>query len=726
MDDDQDPGAPVDAFFVAATASLQERRPRTLKHGDTFGVFDHSGNVLAGQGEPGGLYFRDTRHLSRLDLFLDGQRPLLLSSDVRQDNATLTTDLTNPDLYDDGRMTLEHDQVHIRRSTFLYDAACHQRLAVRSYADAPQTVTLELRFAADFADLFEVRGQRRPRRGSVQPPAIEAAGVRLAYTGLDGRQRATRLRFDPAPTRIEPTHASFVLPLAPGERVVIYVEARCTEPTAPLPALPETFFLAMRDARRALLRGASRAAAIETANDTFNETVRRSVADLYMLITDTEQGAYPYAGVPWFSAAFGRDALLTALMMLWTDPAVARGVLRYLAANQSTWTEPDADAEPGKILHEVRHGEMAELKEVPFRRYYGSVDATPLFVMLAENYLRRTGDVATVQALWPQIEAALTWIDTHGDRDRDGFVEYHRMTESGLANQGWKDSHDSIFHADGRLAEGPIALIEVQGYVYQARRGAAAIAERLGDAARASALRATATSLRARIEQAFWCEDIGTYALALDGAKQPCRVRSSNAGHLLLTGVASAARAGRVAEQLMGSGFFSGWGVRTIATSEARYNPMSYHNGSVWPHDNALIGLGLGRYGRRRAAAQILGGLFDAATYIDLRRLPELFCGFPRRRSQGPTFYPVACVPQAWSAAAPLGLLQASLGIGFDPARRIVTFDRPVMPAFTDRIMLHGLAVGDARLDVLLQGEGEAVSARVLSRSGDIHVTVTT
>ena len=320
MDDDQDPGAPVDAFFVAATASLQERRPRTLKHGDTFGVFDHSGNVLAGQGEPGGLYFRDTRHLSRLDLFLDGQRPLLLSSDVRQDNATLTTDLTNPDLYDDGRMTLEHDQVHIRRSTFLYDAACHQRLAVRSYADAPQTVTLELRFAADFADLFEVRGQRRPRRGSVQPPAIEAAGVRLAYTGLDGRQRTTRLRFDPAPTRIEPTHASFVLPLAPGERVVIYVEARCTEPVAPLPSLPETFFLAMRDARRALLRGASRAAAIETANDTFNETVRRSVADLYMLITDTEQGAYPYAGVPWFSTAFGRDALLTALRCCGSTP----------------------------------------------------------------------------------------------------------------------------------------------------------------------------------------------------------------------------------------------------------------------------------------------------------------------------------------------------------------------------------------------------------------------
>ncbi len=722
---DETAAAGVDAFFVAATASLQVQRPRILKHGDTFGVFDHTGDVLAGEGNPGGLYYRDTRHLSRLDLFLNGQRPLLLSSDVREDNATLTCDLTNPDLHAGDTLLLEHDLVHIRRSCFVFEGVCHQRLAVRSYADTAQTLTLALRFSADFADLFEVRGQHRPRRGSIHPPQSDGAGVTLAYTGLDRVRRETRLRFDPAPDRIEAGCATFTLHLEPGERIHLYAEVRCTAPAkTPMP-VPEAFFIAMRDARRALRRAAARATAIETGNEIFNEAVRRSVSDLYMLMTDTDLGAYPYAGIPWYSTAFGRDALITAMMMLWMDPTVARGVLRYLAANQATEFDPASDAEPGKILHEVRHGEMAELKEVPFRRYYGSVDATPLFVMLAGDYLQRTGDEPTLRALWPHVEAALRWIDDCGDRDGDGFVEYHRMTQTGLANQGWKDSHDSIFHADGTMADGPIALVEVQGYVYRARRAAARIAARLGDHARANSLRAQAETLRCRIEQAFWCEEIGTYALALDGAKRPCRVRSSNAGHLLLAGVASEQRAALVAGQLLGSQFFSGWGVRTIATGEARYNPMSYHNGSVWPHDNALIGLGLGRYRLRHQAAHILDGLFEAATYIDLRRLPELFCGFPRRRGQGPTFYPVACVPQAWSAAALLALLQACLGIGFDPESRTVSFDRPVMPSFTDRIRLTGLAVGGARIDVLVQGHGAAVSATVLSRSGDIRTTIT-
>ena len=725
MDDQTESDAGVDTFFVGATASLQVQRPRTLKHGDMFGVFDHAGDVLAGDGAPGGLYFRDTRHLSRLDLFIEGHKPLLLSSDMREDNAALTCDLTNPDLHDGAALKLEHDLIHIRRSCFVFEGVCYQRFAVRSYADTAQTLTLELRFAADFADLFEVRGQRRPRRGQVHPARCEADGATLSYTGLDGAQRSTHLRFCPRPARIEPGRASFTLHLAPRERALLYVEARCVPAAAKPPAPPEAFFLALRDARRALHRSAGRATAIETGNEIFNEAVRRSVADLYMLITDTEVGAYPYAGIPWYSTAFGRDALITALMMLWMDPAVARGVLRYLAANQATDSDPSADAEPGKILHEVRHGEMAELKEVPFRRYYGSVDATPLFIVLAGAYLRRTGDVATLQALWPHIEAALHWIDHCGDRDSDGFVEYHRMTQTGLANQGWKDSHDSVFHQDGTMAQGPIALVEVQGYVYRARRAAARIAERLGHAERAERLRAQAEELRHRIEQAFWCEEIGTYALALDGAKQPCRVRSSNAGHLLLAGAAAPDRAALVARQLLGSAFFSGWGSRTGGTAEARYNPMSYHNGSVWPHDNALIGLGFGRYGLRREAAHILDGLFEAATYIDLRRLPELFCGFPRRRGQGPTFYPVACVPQAWSAAAPLALLQACLGIDFDPERRVVRFERPVMPGFTDRIRLSGLSVGGARLDALVQGHGEAVSVTVLARSGDISVSVT-
>ncbi|MBV8092022.1 MAG: amylo-alpha-1,6-glucosidase, partial [Acetobacteraceae bacterium] len=487
-----------------------------------------------------------------------------------------------------------------------------------------------------------------------------------------------------------------------------------------------SFLVLMRKARQEMRRGASRAAAITTANHIFNEAMCRSISDLTMLVTDTGQGPYPYAGIPWYSTAFGRDALITALQTLWLDPAIAQGVLSYLADHQAQELNPAADAEPGKILHEVRHGEMAELGEVPFRCYYGSVDSTPLFIMLAGAYLERTGDLATVRRLWPNIEAGLGWIDRYGDRDGDGFVEYYRLTDSGLANQGWKDSHDSVFHADGATAEGPIALVEVQGYVYQAKRAAAAIARALDRPDQARILEAQAETLRKRIETIFWSEELGSYALALDGAKRPCLVPSSNAGHLLLTGVPNDSRAGRVAEQLLGSSFFSGWGVRTIAAGSVRYNPMSYHNGSVWPHDNALIGIGLARYGFKDEASRVLKGLFDASTYIELRRLPELVCGFPRRRGQGPTFYPVACAPQAWSATALPSLLQSCLGIGFDPANRVVTFDRPYVPPCLGEVVLRGLTLSGSRIDVVLRGQGDEVAMQVLGRSGPIRAILIT
>jgi glycogen debranching enzyme len=392
----------------------------------------------------------------------------------------------------------------------------------------------------------------------------------------------------------------------------------------------------MRDARRALRLSSSRATAITSSNDIFNESVRRSISDLYMLMTDTAEGPYPYAGVPWFSAVFGRDAIVTALETLWLDPEIARGVLRFLAANQADGFDAASDAEPGKILHELRHGEMAELGEVPFRRYYGTIDATPMYVMLAAAYLERTRDLQTLRALWPNIERALSWIDTYGDRDGDGFVEYGRHTMDGLLNQGWKDSHDSISHSDGRLARGPIALAEVQAYVYGAWTAAAAIARSLGDSSRAAELDARAERLRHRFDEAFFDEQLGTYVLALDGDKQPCRVRTSNAGHALFTGIAYPERAITVSRSLMARSSFSGWGIRTLDAGETRYNPMSYHNGSVWPHDNAMIAAGFARYGLREEATRLFEGLFSASIYTDLRRLPELFCGFARQRNQGP------------------------------------------------------------------------------------------
>jgi glycogen debranching enzyme len=713
--------APIAQFYIEAAASLEERRPRTLKHGDTFGVFDHSGNVLSGSGSAEGLYHRDTRHLSHLALSIDGMRPLLLSSNLREDNATLTCDLSNPDLRRGDRVVLNQDLIHLRCSKYLWQGACYERIAVRNYDDRRHRVTLTIEFVADFADLFEVRGLRRKRRGTISPPIAGPDCVTLSYDGLDGRRRQTRLRFDPVPARVEADRAEFELELPPGGRAVVFVDIRCegqTEERAPR----EVFLASMRDARRALRASSSRAASVETSNEIFNEAVRRCVSDLYMLITDQPEGPYPYAGIPWFSTVFGRDALITALYTLWMDPSIARGVLAYLAANQATYHDRAADAEPGKILHEVRQGEVALLGEVPFRRYYGSVDATPLFLILAGAYLERTGDGAFLRTLWPAIEAALRWIDADGDRDGDGFVEYGRRADEGLVNQGWKDSQDSIFHADGKLARGPIAPVEVQAYVYAAKRAAATIARCFEFHEQAAGLEIQAETLRQRFEAAFWDEQLGTYVLALDGDKRPCRVSSSNAGHALFSGIAVPARATRVARSLMGAAQFSGWGIRTVGSSEARYNPMSYHNGSVWPHDNALIALGFAAYGFGRQAARIFEGLFDASTHMDLRRLPELFCGFARQRGQGPTAYPVACSPQAWAATAPLALLQACLGLGFDLATRSIIFKRPELPGFLNQVILRGLSLGEARLDVMLRRAGAEVAVNVLSRRGDIRV----
>jgi len=710
---------------MGATVSLQERQYRTLKNADMFGVFDLSGNILPYEGGTEGLYNRDTRHLSVFDLSVGGGRPVLLSSTIRDDNTALICDLSNPDLSRDSRVVLEHGIVHIRRTRFMINATCFERIQLRSFAQEPARLRLDISFDSDFADLFEVRGATRPRRGTREAPAITADQVTLGYRGLDGHRRSTTLRFSPHPTALDGSRASFDLTLRPERQQILYVEVGCGEkPATPMRDVRANFLASLVEARRWMRTRSARAAAMESSNELFNEAIRRAIADLYMLITEKPTGLYPYAGIPWFTAVFGRDALITAYQALWLDPAIARGVLRFLASTQATAVDPAADAEPGKIVHEMRNGEMAELGEVPFRRYYGSVDSTPLFLMLAGAYVERTHDDNTAAQIWPHLEAAMDWIERYGDRDGDGFVEYDRATESGLQNQGWKDSSDSVFHADGRLAEGPIALCEVQGYVYAARRAMALIGSRLGHHEVAAEQERKAETLRLSFEAAFWCEDLGTYAIALDGQKQACRVKSSNPGHLLLAGIVAPERAARMARGFMGHDFFSGWGIRTIASTEARYNPMAYHNGSVWPHDNALIAMGLARYGHTEAVAKIFEGLFSAALHIDMRRLPELFCGFPRRRAQGPTFYPVACSPQAWAAAALPALLQASLGISIEPGNATVVFSNPRLPPFLEEMILHNIAIGDARVTVHIRRIGPEVALNVVERQGVIHVVV--
>ena len=519
----------------------------------------------------------------------------------------------------------------------------------------PASFDLTLLFDNDFADLFEVRGERRPRRGIGSSKLLGPADVVLEYTGLDGKSRSTALHFDPRPTRLAVNAATYHLDLAPQQVSSLFVVASCNKPAA---TKPVPFFRGLLAHRREMRRSTTGATSIETSNNIFNEVLCQSMADLNMLMTDTPQGRYPYAGIPWYSTTFGRDGIITALQMLWIDPRVARGVLRRLAFYQAKAVDPLADAEPGKILHEMRGGEMAALREVPFAQYYGSVDATPLFVLLAGLYVERTGDDETLAELWPSIEAALRWIDGPGDPDGDGFVEYQRASEQGLANQGWKDSYDAIFHADGRLAEGYIALAEVQGYVFAGKQLAARCATRLGnDRQGATSSRPKRKLLAERFENAFWCEELGTYALALDGAKQPCRVRTSNAGQLLFTGIVREDRARMVAADLMRPHFFTGWGIRTVAQRRSalqsdvlsRWLDLAARQCADRARARALRAQAFGRAVCSRA-------LFDAATYMDLRRLPELFCGFRREKRRGPTLYPVACAPQAWASATPFTL----------------------------------------------------------------------
>jgi glycogen debranching enzyme len=446
-----------------------------------------------------------------------------------------------------------------------------------------------------------------------------------------------------------------------------------------------------------------------SSNSRFNDWINRSFADVQMMMVGNPEPNYPYAGVPWFSTVFGRDGIITALQMLWLNPAMAKGVLECLASTQATEIDAAIEAEPGKILHEMRQGEMAALGEVPFGRYYGSVDATPLFIILAGAYYERTADCPFIQHLWPHIERALRWIDDFGDADGDGFVEYRQRSEKGLVQQGWKDSNDSIFHADGSLAEAPVALCEVQGYVYAAKLAAARLCRFAGSSQRSAALEVEAENLRTRFEKHFWCDELSTYVLALDGRKRPCQVRTSNAGHCLYTGIASPDRARRVAETLFQPESFSGWGVRTVASGESRYNPLSYHNGSIWPHDNSLIASGLAKYGFKNRAGQILMGLLDLSSMVDLHRLPELFCGFDRRPGDGPTLYPVACSPQAWAAAAPFLILRACLGISINAERKRIVFDDPYLPEGIPTLTINDLRCGDVSVDLLLERRSNSV-----------------
>ncbi|WP_296655061.1 amylo-alpha-1,6-glucosidase [Paraburkholderia sp.] len=719
------------AFIAPETPDVASADQHVLKSGDTFIVNDPLGDIT---GIDDGLFVNDTRVLSSLRLTFGGRAPSLLSGSVSSDNTAFAAHLTNRPLPPLGGKTTPEGVIHVQRSRVLSGTMMTEAIELTNYGTTDATVPLSISFASDFRDMFEVRGLKREQRGTLVPPRVEDGEVRLEYIGRDKVARRVRIEFSPPPNKLFADRADYSVELPAQACVSRYLTV--TIEVEPLPgAAPGTPSAGIVQPEHCLVddkelrvgRAAVRAALVDShivmrerrrvtarvrsSNPLFNAWINRSIADLGLLTTDLPTGPYPYAGIPWFSTPFGRDAIFTSLQTLWLTPALARGVLRFLAAHQARETSAFRDSAPGKIMHEMRKSEMAATGEVPFALYYGGVDSTPLFVVLAGAYAERTGDSALIDELWPALERAAAWVASVCDRNPHGLLDYRRESEGGLANQGWKDSHDSVFHADGHFPDGPIALVEVQAYASSAFDTMARFATQRGLAEDAARYAARASKIRQCVEEKYWMEEAAFYGIALDGHGELCRVLASNAGHLLAFGLPEYERGRSVAGVLESALFHTGWGVRTLAAGQARFNPMAYHNGSVWPHDNAICARGLARYGRKEAAVRLLQALFEAAVTFDMR-LPELFCGFPRRRGEPPTAYPVACLPQAWAAGSPFMMLEACLGVSIDAARNEVRVEQPMLPEGIDWIEIRDLRVGKAAVTLTFRRvDGKVVAS---------------
>ncbi len=630
--------------------------------------------------------------------------------------------MTMPEMRLNAHTVLPQGTLHVYRSLIVEEPRLYEHLQITNYSRGPLELDVQYRYDADYRDIFEIRGAARAVRGTLQDAVVQEHHAVLSYRGLDNQLRSTRFCLDGDMQEIAIDHCCQRIRVDAGASVELNATATCL--LGDISPEKGSHSQAIESIDIRVHEEEEHRTDIFTSNEQFNEWLGRSDSDLLMLSTDTTYGRYPYAGVPWFATPFGRDGIITALETLWIRPRLARGTLSFLAATQASEINPASEAEPGKIIHEMREGEMAALGEIPFRRYYGTVDATPLFVVLAGEYYRRTGDRDFIEFIWSNLRRALAWIDEYGDIDNDGFLEYAAHNERGLVHQCWKDSNDSIFHANGTDAEGPIAASEVQGYVYQAKLLASELAELMNDSSLAVRLRSEATELKRRFNEAFWVGSLDTFAIALDGKKRPCAVRNSNAGHLLYSGIVDEKYAERVAATLTNEGSFNGWGIRTVAKGEIRYNPMSYHNGSIWPHDSALGAAGLARYGFRDESMKVIAGLFDASLFNDLHRLPELFCGFDRLPGHGPTLYPVACSPQAWAAGAVFLLLQSILGMTFSPTKPQIRFENPQLPGYLDWVRIRNLRIGNGSVDLVLHRHPRDVGLNVERKDGNIQIVV--
>lgn len=667
-----------------------------LKSGDAFLIADICGDFLMSSKEMG-LFWHGTRFLRSCNLLLHGRPLMMLSHSVAERGDSCRIDLSNETLTLDEHETVGQGEIHVGRQLELAADQLIETVTITSFHAQPLTIDMSLNISTDFCDLFEVRGTVRQKHGQQLPAQQSNDALILGYRGCDDVERYSHISFSPAVNRVQGNKNIWELNLQRGVPVEIKLVMSMSD-TDTKTRMPNT---------EASTLGTLFEPTIQSSDIYLNQLLQRGMHDLVMLSTKTPHGYYPYAGIPWFSCPFGRDGLIATLQFLPWFPEVARGALTFLAAYQGTKVDAFTDEEPGKILHEFRTGEMANCREIPFIPYYGTIDATPLFLITLEHYIRWTNDTAFLQELWPNAQAAANWMLEYGDRDGDGFLEYGTFSSKGLGNQGWKDSHDSISHSDGQLAKTPIALSEVQGYAYAAFRAMGFLAERVGQSGDVTYWEQKAASMQEHFLRAFWWEEEQTFYLALDGDKKPCAVVSSNPGHCLWSGIVPPEIARQVMKRMMREDMFSGWGIRTLSTQEVRYNPMSYHNGSVWPHDTALVGAGFTHYDGKVEAGKLLEGLLEASLHYERSRLPELYCGFPKRLGYGPTRYPVACSPQAWATGASYMLLNALLGFQPDAEQQRLTLNRPTLPDWLSSLEINGLRVSGRNVHLRFIRTGE-------------------
>jgi glycogen debranching enzyme len=764
----------VDARVVPIHPATDLGSVQVLKHGNLFLLTDPFGDIHP-DSRGLGLYHLDTRLLSCAALRVGGERPVMLQGSMGG-NFRGSIQLTNPSVDRNPDAKVHPDlgvagrTIGISRDRLIGDDGMEERVRIVNHAERELSFEVELELGCDAADIFEVRGYPRPERGTLLPIALTSTRATFRYDGLDGVRRSTHVAFSDAAEAFGPIDGRsrdavsqggsvrfrWDVRLAPGdkrdlrwtiwsttarvaegrvsederaqasERALVATEAEAGGPIESATLFPDPPRVSADDGIAAYHAWSRGTTAIQTDHELFNLTLARSLADLRLLINDGPgpDQRYVAAGVPWFTTLFGRDALIASLQALAFRPQIAQETLAVLAAYQATEVDDWRDAEPGKILHELRIGEMAGAGELPHTPYYGSVDSTPLWLIVFGAAFDWTGDRAFLDRYWPNALAALDWIDRYGDTDGDGLVEYQRRSARGLLNQGWKDSGDAIRDRAGNGPTMPVALAEVQGYVFDAKRRMAGLATVRGETDLAQRLLAEAEALRQRFEERFWVEDQRYYAMALDGDKRHLDAIGSNAGQCLWSGIASPARARDVADRLMSPAMFSGWGIRTYAEGQPGYNPIGYHTGSVWPHDTSLIAAGLKRYGFNDESNRLVGRVFQAAQQFDEYRLPELFCGFDRDDSPQPVPYPVACSPQAWAAGASFLFVETMLGLRAHAPAGELELHHPNLPDWIGKITLTNLRVGDASVDLLFHRWRGTTSAEVLRKVGDLSVTI--